>query len=118
MSVVECAGKSVDIDDKGFLVHLEDWDENVARSLAAMAGVDSLNKEQLEIITFMRNYYLKFKAFPLLGQVCKIVRQPGKCVNEQFINPEKAWKIAGLPQLDSIHFISLDGKNYKMEECC
>jgi len=118
MPMLECAGKTVELDENGFLVKLEEWDEDVARSLAAAAGVDGLNEEQLEIITFMRNYYLKFKAFPLLGQVCKIVHQRGKCVNEQFINPEKAWKIAGLPKLDGIHFITLDGENYTMEECC
>ncbi len=118
MSVLECSEKTVELDENGFLLNLEDWDENVAQSLATTVGIDTLNREQLEIITFMRNYYLKFKAFPLLGQVCKIVHQPGKCVNEQFINPEKAWKIAGLPKLDGIHFITVDGENYKMEECC
>ena len=30
----------------------------------------------------------------------------------------KAWKIAGLPKLDGIHFVSFDGKNYRLEECC
>ncbi len=118
MSVLECAGKTVELDGNGFLANQEDWDENVAQALAVREGVDALTSEQLEIISFMRSYYLKFKAFPILGQVCKIVRQPGKCVNEQFINPEKAWKIAGLPKLSGIHFITLDGENYKMEECC
>jgi len=118
MSVLECAGKTVELDADGFLANQEDWDENVAQTLAAREGVDTLTSEQLEIISFMRNYYLKFKAFPILSQVCKIVCQPGKCVNEQFINPERAWKIAGLPKLSGIHFITLDGKNYAMEECC
>jgi hypothetical protein len=29
--------------------------------------------------------------------VCKNVHQPSNCVAEQFIDPVKAWKIAGLP---------------------
>ncbi len=82
MFVLKCAGKTVELDENGFLIKTEEWDEDVARSLAAEAGVSALNRKQLEIITFMRNYYLKFKAFPLLGQVCKIVHQSGKCVNE------------------------------------
>jgi tRNA 2-thiouridine synthesizing protein E len=118
MSLLECTGKKVELDADGFLSNMEDWNEDVAQALATREGVDALGREQLEIISFMRNYYLKFKAFPILGQVCKIVRQPGKCVNEQFINPERAWKIAGLPKLSGIHFITLDGVNYKMEECC
>jgi tRNA 2-thiouridine synthesizing protein E len=118
MSVIECAGKTIEIGDDGFLAHLEDWDENVAQVLATREGVDTLSDEQMEIISFMRKYYLKYKVFPILGQLCKIVHQPGKCVNEQFINSEKAWKIAGLPKLGGIHFITFDGKNYKLEECC
>ncbi len=118
MSNLECAGKVVKIDDGGFLVNLDEWNDNVAIALAKREGIESLSEEQLEIISFMRSYYLKFKVFPILRQVCKIVKQPGKCVNEQFINPEKAWKIAGLPKLGEIHFITMDGENYKMEEPC
>ena len=118
MSVIECDGKKIEIDDDGFLSNLEDWDESVAQVLATREGVDTLSHEQMEIISFMRNYYLKFKVFPILNQLCKIVHQSRKCVNEQFINPEKAWKIAGLPKLSGIHFITMDGINYKMEECC
>jgi TusE/DsrC/DsvC family sulfur relay protein len=118
MSVIECAGKKIEIDDNGFLSNLDDWNENVAQELASRESVETLSREQMEIILFMRNYYLKFEYFPILNQLCKILHQPGKCVNEQFINPEKAWKIAGLPKLDGIHFITMDGINYKMEECC
>ena len=118
MSAIECAGKMIEIDDDGFLSNLEDWNENVAQVLASRESVDTLSHEQMEIISFMRGYYLKNKVFPILGQLCKVVHQTGKCVNEQFINPEKAWKIAGLPKLSGIHFITFDGKNYKMEECC
>lgn len=118
MSSIECADKTIEIDDDGFMCRAEDWDEDVAQVLASREGIDTLSHEQIEIISFMRNYYLKFKAFPILNQVCKIVHQSGKCVNEQFINPEKAWKIAGLPKLSGIHFVSMDGENFKMEECC
>jgi len=118
MSAIECDGKTIEIDDDGFLSNLEEWNESVAQVLASREGVDTLSMEQMKIISFMREYYLKFKVFPILNQLCKIVHQPGKCVNEQFINPEKAWKVAGLPKLSGIHFISMDGTNYKMEECC
>ena len=118
MSGIECDGKTIELDEDGFLANLEDWDEDVAQALATREGVETLTLEQMEIISFMRQYYLKYKVFPILAQLCKIVHQPGKCVNEQFINPEKAWKIAGLPKLSGIHFVTFDGKNYKLEECC
>ncbi len=118
MSTIECAGKMIETDNDGFLSHLDDWNEDVAQVLASREGVDTLSREQMEIISFMRSYYLRNKVFPILNQLCKIVHQSRKCVNEQFINPEKAWKIAGLPKLSGIHFITMDGVNYKMEECC
>lgn len=118
MATMESDGKIIQLNEDGFLSNLEDWSENVAQLLAAREGIETLSDEQLEIITFMRSYYLKFKVFPILNQLCKIIHQSRKCVNEQFINPEKAWKIAGLPKLSGIHFIAMDGKNYKMEECC
>lgn len=113
---LECAGKTVELDDNGFLVDLDEWNDDVARAIAKQEGIEELSQEQLEIIRFMRDYYLKFNMFPILKQVCKIVHQPGQCVNEQFINPEKAWKVAGLPKLGQIHFVTMDGENYSMEE--
>lgn len=86
--------------------------------MAKREGLEKLTAEQVEIIGLMREYYGKFNAFPILNYVCKNLKQPRKCVNEQFINPDKAWKIAGLPKLDGVHFVSMDGKNFIMEECC
>lgn len=118
MTTIKYAGKTITIDDDGFLVDLDEWDESCARILAVHEGIKTLTDEQMEIIKFMRNYYKKFKAFPILNQVCKNLHQPRKCVSEQFINPEIAWRLAGLPKLSGIHFVTLDGTHYHMEECC
>jgi tRNA 2-thiouridine synthesizing protein E len=118
MSVIECAGKTINLDDEGFLSDSGDWNPEVAQALAAREGLESLTDEQLMIIKFMREYYEKFKAFPILNYLCKNIHQPRECVNEQFINPDKAWKIAGLPKLSGVHFVSMDGKHFIMEECC
>lgn len=115
---IECAGKKLARDKDGFLLHTEDWNEDVAEIIAAEEGFTSFNEEQKEIISFLRSYYLKFNAFPILNAVCKKIGQGRACVNEKFIDPMKAWKIAGLPKLDGIHFITVDGKNFLMEECC
>ena len=115
MTKLTYAGKEIALDDNGFLVKKEDWNEEVARLMAAREGVESLSAEQMDIIRFMREYYLKYQVFPILNNVCRIAKQPHQCVNEQFVNPEIAWKIAGLPKQEGIRFVSLDGKNYIME---
>lgn len=111
-------GKIIQIDDQGYLVNMSDWDEEVAQDLAFYEGIDELTEEKMQIVKFMREYYMEFKAFPILSYVCKHINRERECVEKEFLNPEKAWKIAGLPKLDNIRFTSVDGKHYHMEECC
>lgn len=118
MTWMETAGKMIKIDADGFLVEFSDWTDDVAKKLAVQEGVPALTDEQMEIIKFLRKYYSKFKAFPILNYVCKNIHQPRECVNEQFINPELAWKLAGLPKPSGVHFVSVDGQNFRLEECC
>jgi len=119
MTVTKAKEILLDIDEEGFLLDSEDWDEEKARVLAKREGIEDLDDEKLAIVRFLRDYYRKFEAFPILNYVCKNLKQSRDCVNEEFINPMKAWKIAGLPKPDGVHFVSVDsGKTYIMEECC
>jgi TusE/DsrC/DsvC family sulfur relay protein len=118
MASVNYRGKTVNFDKDGYLANMEDWNEDIALVLASRAGLEDLSSEQLAIIRFMRGYYSKYSAFPNLNYVCKSIDQPRKCVDSQFINPELAWKFAGLPKLSGIHFVSMDGDHFTMEECC
>jgi len=118
MASINYEGKNITFDTEGYLAKQEDWNQDIALILASREGFEELTSEQLAIIKFMRGYYKKYNAFPNLNYICKTIDQPRKCVNDQFINPEKAWKIAGLPKLDTIHFVTMDGKNFIMEECC
>ncbi len=110
--------KKIAVDAEGFLANIDDWTEDVAYGLAEREGVKDLSSDKLEIVRFMREYYKKFHAFPILNYVCKNIHQPRECVSEKFIDPMKAWKIAGLPHPDGINFVALDGKHFRMEECC
>ena len=98
MAVIEYAGGKVNIDDGGYLVNIDDWNEQVACALAEREGVDELTKERIDILKFIREYYKKYNFFPILNAVCKNVHQPKNCINEKFMDPLTAWKLAGLPQ--------------------
>lgn len=97
MPVIDYGDLKINLDDNGFLVNMDDWNEKVACAIAEREGVEELTKERMEVIVFMRDYYKKFNAFPLLRGVCRNIHQPKDCVEEEFIDPMKAWKIAGLP---------------------
>jgi TusE/DsrC/DsvC family sulfur relay protein len=97
MSIIEYEDIKISVDNDGFLVNMEDWNEKVANGLAEKDGIGKLTEDKLDILKFMREYYKKHNFFPILRYVCKHVHQPKNCVNEEFLNPIEAWKIAGLP---------------------
>ncbi|OIO28189.1 MAG: sulfur relay protein DsrC [Nitrospirae bacterium CG_4_10_14_3_um_filter_44_29] len=98
MQTIGYKGKKITLDDEGYLMNFNDWSEDVACALAEREDVEELTKDRLDIIKFMREYYKKYNFFPILGGICKNVHQPKDCVSVQFIDPLKAWKIAGLPK--------------------
>jgi TusE/DsrC/DsvC family sulfur relay protein len=102
MTILEVSGKKIEFDDDGFLVNKDDWNENVACAIAEREGIEELTPQRMDIIRFLREYYARYNYFPILNSVCLNVHMPGKCVNEQFIHPLKAWKVAGLPKPDDI----------------
>lgn len=110
METVKFKGREVKLDDDGYLENTEDWTEDLAQILAKREGISELTGEQLAIIRFLRSYYQEFHAFPILRSVCRNLHKPRQCINETFIDPMKAWKIAGLPHLEGVDFVSTDEK--------
>jgi tRNA 2-thiouridine synthesizing protein E len=53
----EVNGKTIEADKNGYLVNLEDWNEEVAKVIAAAEGV-SLNEKSWDLINFLRDEYL------------------------------------------------------------
>ncbi len=101
MPNMEISGALVEVDEEGYLVNFEDWNEQIACVLAEREGITDpcpLTGERMDILKFLRDYYKKFQSFPIVQYVCKNVHQPKSCESEQFLDPIKAWKIAGLPR--------------------
>ncbi len=101
MPIWEYAGNKIELDEEGYLLHFEDWSETVACGLAEREGISTscpLTEERMAILRFMRDYFKKFDAFPMIQKVCRNVGQPGSCTYDQFMDPLQAWKIAGLPK--------------------
>ena len=92
---------NLNLDAEGYLADFHDWTEAWACAMADAEGVQDecpLSQERMDILKFMREYYQKFEAFPILRAVCKNVGQEKDCHYEQFPDPVVAWKIAGLPK--------------------
>jgi len=97
LTSIQTKRKRVPVDEEGYLTAFDDWDEEVAKELALREGVGYLSEDKLESLRFIRNYFRKFNFFPILRAVCKNIGKPKDCVQEDFLNPLIAWKLAGLP---------------------
>mgnify|MGYP000554335456 CR=1 FL=1 len=102
MPIIEHKGARFEVDDEGFLLRSEDWSEQVAQALADREGLGELNQHQMELVRFIREYYQRMKAFPILRAVCFYVHQGKDCFRDSFLPPLKAWKVAGLPKPDTV----------------
>ena len=101
MTDVNMNNQTISIDSDGFLTDFSQWTEQVACDLAHKEGVSRecpLDDGRMDIIKYMRSYYEKFEAFPILRAVCKNVGQEKTCHYDRFPDPITAWKIAGLPK--------------------
>ncbi len=113
MSQLLAGTTQFEVDQEGFLCHAEEWNKDIAVALAQHEGIHDLNQTKLDIVHYLREYYLKNHSFPILRYVCKKVHATSSnCVTEEFTDPMKAWKIAGLPKPPQIFFTSFDGKNF------
>ncbi|MGZ4596023.1 MAG: TusE/DsrC/DsvC family sulfur relay protein, partial [Actinomycetes bacterium] len=53
MPVTTIAGHAVHVDDEGFLTTYDEWDEDLARTLASQIGIE-LTDEHLQVLRFLR----------------------------------------------------------------
>ncbi len=110
MPVIEYGDLKINVDDEGYLINSDDWNENTACALADKEGLEELTIEKLDILKFVRQFHKKFNFFPIFNAVCKNIHQPHNCITEQFASPMLIWKLAGLPKPDSFIVNVLENK--------
>lgn len=103
MPFIEINGKGIEVNEEGFLVNSEDWNEEIAVFLAKKEeGLENLTEEHWKVINYIRSYYLENRMAPMVRSVCKTTGLPLKKIYELFPSgPAKgACKLAGLPKPD------------------
>ena len=101
MSNIEVDGRTLELNEEGFLKDPQAWDEQVARGLAkAEEGIDEMSDEHWAVVRFIRGYYLEHSLAPTVRALCKASGVPLRRVYELFPSgPAKgACKVAGLPK--------------------
>jgi tRNA 2-thiouridine synthesizing protein E len=106
MATIEVGGKSLEVDEEGYLVDLNDWNEEAAAELAKSENLE-LTESHWEVIHFLREYYNEFQIAPAVRVLTKAIgkklgKEKGnsKYLYELFpYGPAKqACKVAGLPK--------------------
>ncbi|MDH5632950.1 MAG: TusE/DsrC/DsvC family sulfur relay protein [Gammaproteobacteria bacterium] len=106
MATIEVGGKSVEVDEEGYLVNREDWNEEIASIMAKEDDCD-LSDAHWEVINFLREYYEEYQIAPAVRVLTKAIgkklgkdKGTSKYLYELFpYGPAKqACKYAGLPK--------------------
>ena len=103
MPEIETKGKKIRVNEEGFLVNPEEWDEEIADLLAKEEeGIDALTEDHWAVINYIRGYYLEKSLAPMVRKICKTTGFQLKYIFELFPSgPAKgACKLAGLPKPD------------------
>lgn len=100
MPEIEVNGKKIEVDEDGFLVNLDDWNEDVAKYLAEQEGISELGEDHWKLIEYLKKYFEEYGIAPM---VRKMTKESGYTLKEIYdlfpSGPAKgACKIAGLPK--------------------
>lgn len=100
MSNLEINGAVIELDEDGFLVDPDVWNEDVAKALAVTEEVTELTENHWKLIEYLRNYFKEFGIAPMIRKLCKETGFSLKEIYELYpTGPAKgACKVAGLPK--------------------
>jgi len=103
MPVLEDRDRKIEVNEEGFLVHPEEWDEEIAALIAQKEeGIEELTEDHWAVVNYIRDYYLEKNLAPMVRKVCKNTGFQLRYIYELFPSgPAKgACKVAGLPKPD------------------
>ncbi|MFH2204968.1 MAG: TusE/DsrC/DsvC family sulfur relay protein [Elusimicrobiota bacterium] len=91
-------GVDIEVDEDGFMMEPETWNETVAKALAVTEGVNEMTEDHWKLVNYLRDYYQKFGIAPMIRKLCKQTGFPLKRIYELYPSgPAKgACKVAGL----------------------
>jgi len=69
---LEIGGKSIAVDEEGYLENLGDWTPEIATAMAKAEDV-TLTDEHWEILNFLREYYEEYQIAPAVRVLTKAV---------------------------------------------
>jgi tRNA 2-thiouridine synthesizing protein E len=84
-------------DKHGFMRDPQQWNAELASTLAESVGLDELDALSIRVLEYLREHYLTNGSVLPEEEVCRANGLTQHCIRDLFENYEKAWKTAGLP---------------------
>jgi dissimilatory sulfite reductase related protein len=106
MPTLDINGKTLEVDEEGYLVNLADWTEDVAGAIAQQEGI-AMSDNHWEVVNFLRKYYDEYQIAPAVRVLTKAIGKtlgPEKGSSQYLYElfpygpAKQACKIAGLPK--------------------
>lgn len=100
MPYIDVKGQQIEVDEDGFLVNPELWNEDIVKAFAALEDIPNLTEDHWKVINYLRDYYKQFGIAPMIRKLCKETGFSLKQIYDLFPSgPAKgACKLAGLPK--------------------
>jgi tRNA 2-thiouridine synthesizing protein E len=100
MDTLTLAGKPLALDADGNLANRNDWNEDIAREIAALEDIPQLTAQHWAVINFMRSVFAKEGDSPSIRRLTKESGVDTKTLYQLFPKgpAKKAARIAGLPK--------------------
>ena len=100
MTMALIADAALEVDAEGFLTDPEQWNEQIAKEIAAANGIQELTERHWLVVRFMRRRYLATGTAPSIRSLGKESGVPIRELYELFPKgPAKlAAKIGGIPK--------------------
>ena len=94
------AGKQVEVNEEGYLLNSQVWDQDIAAAIAAEEGIGSLSPNHWKIINFMRQIYAQRGDGPSIRQLTRESGVDTKQLYQLFPKgpAKKAARVAGIPK--------------------
>lgn len=98
MAAKTYAGKTVEVNEEGFLVNPDEWTEDMAPALAETVGIYELTDMHWKVIRFMRSDFAERDQAPSVRRIKNVGGVPTKELYRLFPNgpAKKAALISGL----------------------
>lgn len=86
-----------EFDEDGFVKDSSMWTRESAELIANLDEIGPLTSQHWSIIDYVREYYKKNGAMPLMRHACRAQNLPKEAVYSLFGGCKRLWRVAGLP---------------------